>query len=538
MSLGADLDRVDVLWLVRGELDRQEQRRAVVTPALESPVVTHVEHHIAALLVVDGHSPGRRGPGVLLLLGEQVLVVRRQFVEETAQVNVLAVLGPAQAKGRPQALGPRTRQFAEHRVGLRVLVVNLPHGGWKQVDQIGRDAGSAQRTAEVVFLIRIQRVAEGEHADHPAQRAVIFRGETQFLAVLLVPVGDVHREIVDRADVRIEHLGIARASESTYRCQRGAAQIDIERQPASECGDLFILWIAVDVVPAQSRRVFVSEHVRAVGIEADMVVPEIVARVIATLHRQQGGDPAVVLPLQLAAQRIVAVAIDVAAGCKIELRPVPPVEHSRQPARKRIGKRTSRARLDPRGVEASVRNARIRLELFSGLPGDEFDRAACRVATIQGALGAAKHFDPIKIEGGHQQRRQAAQIHIVLIKRDGVLGGGVEIVGSHAAHEDLRLGITGLFLDVEVRRLARQVAGVGYSGLAQLIRTERRHRDGHVLRPFRPPLGRDDDFLECRAGVGGFGTGLRERRARGAGANREHGEPTDPAGFIHYRFSF
>ena len=58
-----------------------------------------------------------------------------------------------------------------------------------------------------------------------------------------------------------------------------------------------------------------------------------------------------------------------------------------------------------------------RLEVVGGRPGDQVDRAADRVASIQGALRSAQHLDAIQIEKLHERHRRSREVDAVEVHR-------------------------------------------------------------------------------------------------------------------------
>ena len=67
-----------------------------------------------------------------------------------------------------------------------------------------------------------------------------------------------------------------------------------------------------------------------------------------------------------------------------------------------------------------------RLEVVRRRPGDQVHRPTDRVASIQGALRSAKHFDAIQIEKLHERHRRSSEVDAVEVHRRTRIRPGVQ----------------------------------------------------------------------------------------------------------------
>ena len=78
-----------------------------------------------------------------------------------------------------------------------------------------------------------------------------------------------------------------------------------------------------------------------------------------------------------------------------------------------------------------------RLEVVRGRPGDQVHRPADGVASIQGALRSAKHFDAIQIEKLHELHRRSSEVDAVEVHRRTRIRPGEQHVGADPADREL-----------------------------------------------------------------------------------------------------
>ena len=78
-----------------------------------------------------------------------------------------------------------------------------------------------------------------------------------------------------------------------------------------------------------------------------------------------------------------------------------------------------------------------RLEVVRWRPGDQVDRPADGVASIQGALRSPKHFDAIQIEKLHELHRRSSEVDAVEVHRGARIRAGVQDVGTDPADREL-----------------------------------------------------------------------------------------------------
>ena len=85
-----------------------------------------------------------------------------------------------------------------------------------------------------------------------------------------------------------------------------------------------------------------------------------------------------------------------------------------------------------------------RLEVVRGRLGDQVQRSTDRVASVQGALRPAKHFDAIEIEKLHELHRRSSQVDAVEVHRRTRIRPRVQHVGADPADRQLtETGILG-----------------------------------------------------------------------------------------------
>ncbi len=78
-----------------------------------------------------------------------------------------------------------------------------------------------------------------------------------------------------------------------------------------------------------------------------------------------------------------------------------------------------------------------RLQLIRGRPGDQVDRSADGVASIQGALRPAQHLDAIEIEKLHELHRRPSEVDAVEIHRRTGIRSGIDDVRADPADREL-----------------------------------------------------------------------------------------------------
>src|SRR5688572_21810197 len=81
----------------------------------------------------------------------------------------------------------------------------------------------------------------------------------------------------------------------------------------------------------------------------------------------------------------------------------------------------------------------VRLEVIRWRLGYEVHRPADHVASVQRALGAAKHFDAIEIEQLHELHRGSSEVDAVEIHRRTRIRPGVHNVGTDPADRELTI---------------------------------------------------------------------------------------------------
>ena len=194
--------------------------------------------------------------------------------------------------------------------------------------------------------------------------------------------------------------------------------------------------------------------------------------------------------------------VAVLAGKAVEGDAVAPVEHAGDARRDLLGNREADGALDAHLVEAPIVDAGVAVGLAARLAGNEIDRAARGVAAIERALRAFQHLDALGVEELEELAGRRSEIDVVDIDADGAGDVGVEVVDADAADEDVRVHRTERGLDIQARRLQRQILHVfdaePLDGLAG------KGGDGHRrrLQVFALALRSDDDALEKAVFVG------------------------------------
>ena len=131
-------------------------------------------------------------------------------------------------------------------------------------------------------------------------------------------------------------------------------------------------------------------------------------------------------------------------------------------------------------------------------PGDDVDRAADRVASVEGALRAAQHFDALDVRQVPVLSDLAPEVDAVDVDADAGVGGDEVILQADAADE--RVGGRGVAgreaRHVQVRNELADVDQVGDALPLKLLAGKGGDRDGHLVDALLALLGGDGDLLE------------------------------------------
>ena len=137
--------------------------------------------------------------------------------------------------------------------------------------------------------------------------------------------------------------------------------------------------------------------------------------------------------------------------------------------------RPADARLGAKQVEVPGDEPRRRFDLVRGLPGNQIESAADRVAAVQRSLRAAEHLDALELQEVSERRRGASKVDTVDVDRRARIGSGKDDVGADAT--DRQLGKAGVLGKRERRRKARDVRH--RVGLGPLQLNPRQHAQRH-----------------------------------------------------------
>ncbi len=131
-----------------------------------------------------------------------------------------------------------------------------------------------------------------------------------------------------------------------------------------------------------------------------------------------------------------------------------------------------------------------------GLDRKNVERTACRIATVEGALWPLEHFDTLKVIEGASNVLRACREHAVEVLGDCrvAVAGRCEI--ARTANVDLQ-GAAAL-RDLDARRKAGDVSGLGNAGARQRLSRQDVDRDCRPLGAFPTELCRHDDFVSGR----------------------------------------
>mmetsp|Transcript_68783 Transcript_68783/g.161738 ORF Transcript_68783/g.161738 Transcript_68783/m.161738 type:complete len:469 (+) Transcript_68783:1688-3094(+) len=374
-------------------------------------------------------------------------------------------------------------------------------------------------------------------AGHIVQRLAARRGQ----AKLLRPLLEVHRAAVVRLRqaghrcgkaVAVLHLGVVPGAPGADAGQREVAQPGLagERHAAVAVVHLG-LQVGIDLAVAVA-----GHHGRQRGGEGrearhraarvgdqlgagDDAGGDVVLR-IDRVGRERELQRRVGLPLQLGAQALLVVAVDLVA-----------IEHigdiAVEATQQRIDRGTQ-ARRDlaadagPQAVLVAgreVRQVQIALGDGRGRLGDDVDHAGRRVLAEQRALAAAQHFDALHIQQVQRGLAGAGQHHAINHGRDRRLHAGRGGDGADAAHEQRGVLVGRAGAEVDGRHLGRQRPERVAVGLLQLLAADDADGHRHALQRLGPARGGDGDRRELHGfrrffSLGPAGTECSQRGQR------------------------
>lgn len=153
------------------------------------------------------------------------------------------------------------------------------------------------------------------------------------------------------------------------------------------------------------------------------------------------------------------------------------------------------------GVVVADLAADHRLELVDRLGGDHVDHAAGGVASVEGALRAAQHFDPFDVVELGLEQVVGEQRRVVQVDAGAGVARAGDQLGADAADLEVVAGEVPLG-EVHVRNGDDQVRTAVDLGLLEGVLVERRHRDRHVLQRLLAFLGGDHQLLNDVLGPG------------------------------------
>ena len=133
------------------------------------------------------------------------------------------------------------------------------------------------------------------------------------------------------------------------------------------------------------------------------------------------------------------------------------------------------------------------LALVGRRPGLDIDGAADRVATIQRALRALEHLDPLDVEQVHPELLLVILRHAVDHHRHRRIG--IVDLGDPAQHDE-GIPIGEGIIEGHIRGQVDERLGAVDAHRFDLLVAERLHRHRDILQALEPALGADDDGLD------------------------------------------
>ena len=420
------------------------------------------------------------------------------------QVDVFLLLGPAQAAGHAEVIGEFIGDVAEQRVAVGTVVEAQVAVG-RGADLVGAGAVGCRAWGDDALRGAVEVFVEVVGTEYPVQRAILRRGQAQFLGPLAVAVvGD--RGAVDFVGgvVGVGGGAVADVVVGADRGQGVVAQVPVEGQRGTVVVEAVVL---VDV----------ERDVAAVGaLVADVVVAAhrqravaAVALELAAVEFQQGVEVGVELGEELHAHRLlVHVAVGVAVVVVV-LEAVTLFGIQRHPAGQfLVHQRAADGAVEDALVLAAETDRAVAVGVEGRLLRDHVDRAGRGVLAVQGALRAAQDLDAFQVEqwpaasdGGVEVDVVGIEAHRVDRRRTGVAGAQAADIPARAT---VAVGVLGRGVGHEGGDVAHRAHAVG----DQLRALDGRHGHRHFLQRLFAVLGGDGDGLQGRLGlvvVGGEG---------------------------------
>ena len=160
--------------------------------------------------------------------------------------------------------------------------------------------------------------------------------------------------------------------------------------------------------------------------------------------------------------------------------------------------------------------ADLELRVIGQPAGHIFDRAANRVAAVEGSLRAAQDLDALDVVNVQDRRLRPVEINVVEINADTLLETRDWVLLADTADEGGQGGIgAARDLQGDVRSRFADVGNVNGTLAAELFAGKGGHRDWNIQQRFVSPASRDDNIRV--AGVRSFRLRLLVRGNRRTG---------------------
>ncbi len=138
------------------------------------------------------------------------------------------------------------------------------------------------------------------------------------------------------------------------------------------------------------------------------------------------------------------------------------------------------------------------MEILSRLLGDQVDRAAGGVATVERALGPAQHLDALEVQVVDEGGARAAEVNAVDVERDPRVAAWGDVLVADSAEADL--GVGEHHAEGEVGHRELEVAGALDASALEVVGAECGDRRCGLLGVGLALLGGDRDLLDRGAG--------------------------------------
>ncbi|MCY1169754.1 hypothetical protein D9M73_98040 [compost metagenome] len=423
----------------------------------------------------------------------------------------------AEPPGQDELPGDVLLGIGEHRRRMDALLI----GGLQDTPDLGVIGEVREEPPIDRFIVMIQ-------AEHPARRLILTRCEPKLLRADIDAVEEVGARLVRRRRVEVVKLTPRKVSVRTYARQCRPTEIPVELDmtaigfvvPKRIGGDRYPHQVRKGLVeaPAGKARIAGLKIIRVRSTRRILEVgqklkPAAVGRVAHIVSHQVDRRDRVRPPLERYAHRFLVFVAQRLAGVAIILPRTALVGRERDARGHRAAERTGHEAVQVEGIILAERRIHAGVEIARRACTDNVDRAARRISAVESALRPAQHFDPLDVVNGTLRHHAVGIGNPIDIDADGVGVVRRIIFPADAAQPILRLPRAELLIDFQAGNGIFQVAGGVDVARFDLVATDHRERDRHVLLTLAPMLRRHDNVagltrISNRSASAGFGLGL------------------------------